>query len=52
MIMDTVGCWPKFISENPKVVKAMADSYFVQHKARLTEEIRAETLRASEAAVS
>ena len=28
MIMDTVGCTPKFISENPKAVKAMADSYF------------------------
>jgi NitT/TauT family transport system substrate-binding protein len=28
MIMDTVGCTPKFISENPKAVKALADSYF------------------------
>jgi len=28
MIMDTVGCTPKFIAENPKAVKAMADSYF------------------------
>ena len=28
MIMDTVGCSPKFITENPKAVKALADSYF------------------------
>ena len=28
MIMDTVGCTPKFIAENPKAVKALADSYF------------------------
>jgi NitT/TauT family transport system substrate-binding protein len=28
MIMDTVGCTPKFIQENPKAVKALADSYF------------------------
>jgi len=28
MIMDTVGCTPKFIAENPKAAKAMADSYF------------------------
>jgi NitT/TauT family transport system substrate-binding protein len=28
MIMDTVGCTPKFIQDNPKVVKALADSYF------------------------
>ena len=28
MVMDTLGCTPKFISENPKAVKAMVDSYF------------------------
>jgi NitT/TauT family transport system substrate-binding protein len=28
MIMDTVGCTPKFIEENPKAAKALADSYF------------------------
>ena len=28
MIMDTVGCTPKFIADNPKAAKAMADSYF------------------------
>ena len=28
MIMDTVGCSPKFIKDNPKAVKALADSYF------------------------
>ncbi len=28
MIMDTVGCTPKFIAENPKAVKALAESYF------------------------
>src|SRR5499425_1272115 len=28
MIMDTFGCTPKFISENPKLVQAMVDSYF------------------------
>ncbi len=28
MIMDTVGCTPKFLAENPKSAKAMADSYF------------------------
>ena len=28
MIMDTVGCTPKFIQDNPKAVKALADSYF------------------------
>ncbi|HEX8470537.1 MAG TPA: ABC transporter substrate-binding protein, partial [Brevundimonas sp.] len=28
MIMDTVGCSPKFIQDNPKAVKALADSYF------------------------
>jgi len=28
MVMDTFGCAPKFLSENPKVAKAIADSYF------------------------
>jgi NitT/TauT family transport system substrate-binding protein len=28
MIMDTFGCTPKFIAENPKAVQALADSYF------------------------
>jgi NitT/TauT family transport system substrate-binding protein len=28
MVMDTVGCTPKFLSDNPKAAKALADSYF------------------------
>jgi len=28
MVMDTFGCTPKFIRENPQAVKAMVDSYF------------------------
>jgi NitT/TauT family transport system substrate-binding protein len=28
MVMDTFGCTPKFIVENPKLVQAMVDSYF------------------------
>ena len=28
MIMDTVGCTPKFIADNPKAAKALTDSYF------------------------
>ena len=28
MVMDTVGCTPKFLSDNPKAGKALADSYF------------------------
>ena len=28
MIMDTFGCTPKFLAENPKVAKALADGYF------------------------
>src|ERR687898_3311867 len=28
MIMDTFGCTPKFIEENPKAAKALADGYF------------------------
>ena len=28
MVMDTFGCTPKFLSENPRAAKALADSYF------------------------
>ena len=28
MIMDTFGCTPKFLKENPKAAKALADGYF------------------------
>lgn len=28
MIMDTVGCTPRFLADNPKAAKALADSYF------------------------
>jgi NitT/TauT family transport system substrate-binding protein len=28
MIMDTFGCTPKFLTDNPKAAKAIADSYF------------------------
>ncbi len=28
MVMDTFGCTPKFLDENPKAAKALADSYF------------------------
>jgi NitT/TauT family transport system substrate-binding protein len=28
MVMDTFGCTPKFLSDNPKAAKALADSYF------------------------
>ena len=28
MVMDTVGCTPKLLSDNPKAAKALADSYF------------------------
>ena len=28
MVMDTFGCTPKFLSENPQAAKALADSYF------------------------
>ena len=28
MVMDTVGCTPKFLSDNPAAAKALADSYF------------------------
>lgn len=28
MVMDTFGCTPKFLAENPKVAQALADSYF------------------------
>ena len=28
MVMDTFGCTPKFLAEQPKAAKALADSYF------------------------
>jgi len=28
MIMDTFGCTPKFLAEQPKAAKALADAYF------------------------
>jgi NitT/TauT family transport system substrate-binding protein len=28
MVMDTFGCTPKFLTENPKAAQALADSYF------------------------
>ena len=28
MVMDTFGCSPKFLKDNPKAAKALADSYF------------------------
>jgi NitT/TauT family transport system substrate-binding protein len=28
MVMDTFGCTPKFLNENPRAAKALADSYF------------------------
>ncbi|HKX42466.1 MAG TPA: ABC transporter substrate-binding protein, partial [Burkholderiaceae bacterium] len=28
MVMDTFGCTPKFLKENPKAAKALADAYF------------------------
>jgi NitT/TauT family transport system substrate-binding protein len=28
MIMDTFGCTPKFLAENPKAAQALADAYF------------------------
>ena len=28
IVMDTFGCTPKFLKENPKAAKALADSYF------------------------
>lgn len=28
MVMDTFGCAPKFLKDNPKAAKALADSYF------------------------
>jgi NitT/TauT family transport system substrate-binding protein len=28
MVMDTVGCTPKFLADSPKAAKALADSYF------------------------
>jgi NitT/TauT family transport system substrate-binding protein len=28
MVMDTFGCTPKFLAENPKAAQALADGYF------------------------
>jgi NitT/TauT family transport system substrate-binding protein len=28
MVMDTFGCTPRFLAENPRAAKALADSYF------------------------
>jgi NitT/TauT family transport system substrate-binding protein len=28
MIMDTFGCTPKFLADNPKAARALANSYF------------------------
>ena len=28
MVMDTFGCTPKFLAENPQAAKALADAYF------------------------
>jgi NitT/TauT family transport system substrate-binding protein len=28
MVMDTFGCTPKFLTDNPRAAKALADSYF------------------------
>jgi NitT/TauT family transport system substrate-binding protein len=28
MVMDTVGCTPKFLADNPRAAKALADGYF------------------------
>src|SRR5688572_31067382 len=28
MVMDTFGCTPKFLADNPKAAKGLADAYF------------------------
>ena len=43
MIMDTFGCTPKFLAENPKAAQALADSYF-----QALEMIKAEPKKAFE----
>jgi NitT/TauT family transport system substrate-binding protein len=43
MIMDTFGCTPKFLAENPKAAQALADSYF-----QALEMIRAEPRKSFE----
>jgi len=43
MIMDTFGCTPKFLAENPKAARALADAYF-----DALEMIRAEPKRSFE----
>ena len=50
MVMDTFGCTPKFLKENPAAAKALADSYFealdmiAREPARSTESTMAVTL--------
>ena len=41
MIMDTVGCTPKFLAENPKSARAMADSYFEALEMITKEQVKA-----------
>src|SRR6187551_3052352 len=41
MIMDTFGCTPKFLAENPKAAKALAESYFEALEMIKTEQARA-----------
>jgi NitT/TauT family transport system substrate-binding protein len=41
MIMDTFGCTPKFLADNPKAAKALADSYFEAIAMIGTEQARA-----------
>ncbi len=43
MVMDTFGCTPKFLAENPKAAQALADSYF-----QALEMIKAEPKKAFE----
>lgn len=41
MVMDTFGCTPKFLEENPKAAKALADSYFEALEMIKTDEAKA-----------
>ncbi|SEB23169.1 ABC transporter substrate-binding protein [Variovorax sp. YR216] len=43
MVMDTVGCAPKWLKANPKAAKALADSYF-----EAVEMIKADPTKANE----
>jgi NitT/TauT family transport system substrate-binding protein len=43
MVMDTVGCAPKWLKANPKAAKALADSYF-----EAVEMIKADPAKANE----